>query len=506
MSPTTGAPLAGLQVRAVPEVIAQLTPVYPSTSTDANGDYVLRGLPRQTPDPMPGTAVNEAAMWGLVMVDPTAWHGSFIWWHTLLGDPAGGAPVPAVDASAGDATRSVTEYSGLALGGRVVGKVVDARGRAVVGIEVAPWTAFPWPPTLTGGKGRFVVPAGHAIRFLDPAGKYRTAFYPGVESEADALPVTAAPGAEVTITMKMLGDAARVTGDAWYAIGQPAAGVWVGNSAVRCDGAFSAGGFWPGATTIEFVAPIPDGNPTRTLHVTLAAGQTRDLGQVIMPSYIIEGQVVDETTGVPVAGARVDLMNPISWEEPHYLRYWAEAGVAGASAITDDNGWFRVWLADEPAGLPYLVIRDTQDPARFADQVYNRWPLVADPDAVLGDQVTDESPMDDQGAWFDVFVAESDLGVQVIDFGGGGPLQDAGVTLWQDTGGGWQPVYGAGTDENGWARFGVAAGSYRVQVQSPYGPQVEFYQDAPDLTAASDVPVGPLESTSITVEFGPFGP
>ena len=452
-----GTPLSGIEVRAVQVGPDQLTRVYPAAFTDSNGDYAIRGLPAFVADPIPETPTNEALVYGLVAVDPAAWHGILVWWHTLLDDdpsnpefydPDNNVPLVDFNHESETGVRNVN-FAGMAASGRVAGKVVNERGRPIAGIEVSVDSDSPWPPgTVTDRRGGFVIPAGAPLRFIDPAGKYREAWYPGVE-QLDAVAIeNPGAGQEVAITMRMLGDAATITGLAYYAVGVPAAGASPGP--VLCDGTFTLKGLWPGPQTVEFVPGFSDAIPTMTLHVNTSAGRVTDLGTVVLPTWIYEGWV--HTDGESIGGARVELVSAVDWDGGWQIIHWQDR-VPAAGAVTDDGGSFRVWLTSLPAGPPALLVTDTQDPARFVSQVFNGWPYrPAAPEAFQGDRLDDPDPWDDSGSPLQVQVAPASMLVTVLG-GGGDPIGGMGVELLQPQGDGeWDAVAGSQTGDAGLAR------------------------------------------------------
>jgi hypothetical protein len=326
--PRPTATLAGMRVRAVTDYDAQTQRIAPETLTLADGSYSIAGLPTHAPDPIASTAVNEALQYGLVLNDPTGWHGILIWWHTVLGgqDSYFGFELPTVDLSAGAAQ---TRDAWLEPSSRITGVVTNTKGRPVAGVLVDYLSAFPWPPVQTDAKGRYAItamydpgqPEGAVLRYRDESGAYREVLSGGVQWVRDASPVLVPEGSghEVTANVTLPGSPATITGAAWYAAGIPAADAWVGAydpafadpnadlsaglGSVACDGTFRITGLWPGAYTVWLGADTA----MTSRYVNVGEGKTEPLGTVLLPSGIVQGQVVDDATGESLAGIQVDL-------------------------------------------------------------------------------------------------------------------------------------------------------------------------------------------------------
>ncbi len=247
--------------------------------------------------------------------------------------------------------------------------MTNAKGRPVAGVFVDYLSAFPWPPVQTDAKGRYAItamydpgqPAGAILRYRDESGAYREVLSGGVQWAAEATPVLVPdePGHEVVANVTLPGSPATITGAVWYAAGVPASDAWVGaynpdfadpNSdwsagigSVACDGSFRIVGLWPGAYTVWLGADTA----MESRYVTLAEGQTASLGTVLLPSGIVQGQVVDDATGESLAGIQVDLyqwLDEVGDFVPladAYPGWWS--GYASARDVTDGNGQFRVF-------------------------------------------------------------------------------------------------------------------------------------------------------------------
>jgi hypothetical protein len=386
----TGAPLTGIEVRAVAASRDQLQRIAPMASTGAGGTFTIRDLPDVVPDPDHSTPENEAARYGLTFVDPTGWHQLWLWWFSGL--VPGPNDTPVVDLQTEPApVRDVA----LTHTARYTGVVRDGRGRPLAGIAVEPYSAFPYPPRLTDSKGRFAVeaglPDGWVLRFRDPSGRYRTTFSGGYELASQAIAADPTlvqaniPGTEKISNVTLL-EGSRMTGMVVYAAEVPAASAqvqawragyawddWenvVGGTAAACDGTFTMTGLWPGTHNVGFGAPGVYGLSITRTEGFPSAGGTLALGRVTLPSWIATGQV-DGPDG-PLEGIEIDLMGVDS--ESRF-----------AHAVSDAFGRFRVFT-------PYDASQGMQ--VRAHDPL-GRWPDQTQ-------DVQDLDPWDDQGphTWF----------------------------------------------------------------------------------------------------------
>ena len=161
---------------------------------------------------------------------------------------------------------------------------------------------------------------------------------------------------------------------------------------MACDGSFRISGLWPGAYTVWLGADTA----MESRYVTLAEGRTAALGTVLLPSGIVQGQVVDDATGEWLAGIQVDLYQwvdeaggyvPLADSYPGWWR-----GYAGARDVTDGNGQFRVF---SPNQCVVVGFHDTL--GRVPDEY---WPN--QPSADSAEQVCDDNQLDNQAAMLDV--------------------------------------------------------------------------------------------------------
>ncbi len=409
-------PVSGLVVRLTPEEYGWQATNTPSAVTNGNGVYSIPGLPKNVPDHpvytapgFTGQPVNGAARYGFVITDPAAWHTPWLWWLAQYQPDNAIWPdvIDVTDSSTWDMTASPVFLSRT---GRVNGKVVDQRGRALANISVSVVYAFGNFPVQTDARGRFMLPVQPAwpgisplpLQFIDPAGRYQSAFYPGVEYESQATavgPVDA--GQEMTLTMKMVSGAATLTGHAWYSVGVPAAGATVSAydpagytnptriagvpGTVACDGSFSVTGLWPGAYKVAF-APGNSG-PTQSSLANVSSGQTLSLGTVQMPSWVISGVVQEGSQASPgpaVGGIQVDAvvtgLSVNGQPVPGQAAALADYGMPSARAFSSEGGAglqtgrFELFLTYAPWGMGglYLTFEDPQ--GRFPDQVYRDYP------------------------------------------------------------------------------------------------------------------------------------
>ena len=412
----TGDPLAGIEVRAVAATNSQLQRLAPMATTGPTGAFTIVGLPDVVPDPVPATPDdNEAARYGLTFLDPTGWHQLWLWWFSDIPPAPNNTPVVDLD----EESEPVRDAA-LTPTARYTGVVRDARGRALSGIAVEPFSAFPYPPRVTDSKGRYAVeaglPDGWILRFSDPAGRYRTTFSGGYEFPSQAIAADPTlvqpntPGVEKVSNVTLL-TGSRVTGMVVYSAEVPAAGasvqVWrtgydandwynttLGTS-VACDGTFSLAGLWPGTHNIGFAPPRQYGVTVTTTEMIPAAGGTLALGRVTLPSWIALGQV--NGPDGPLEGIQVDLTG--SGQDSSF-----------AHAVTNSNGQFRVFT-------PYSAFQmDVQvhDPQ-------NRWPDQTQ-------SATDDDPWDSQGPLLQFQMAPPVArGIEgVVHDAGGNPI--AGIT------------------------------------------------------------------------------
>ena len=414
----SGTPIAGALVRLVPDAVGQLARNAVTVSTAADGSYVFAGLPLNAPDPEPTTPNNEARELGFMVVDPTGWHDLWLWWWSDFDELGNDTPVIVV----GGDTETYTRSAVLRASGRIAGKVVNDRGRAVAGIEVAPTTAFPYPPVVTDARGRFYLPAWpeptdpadapNTVGFRDPYGRYRTTYYPGVPYAEQGEPLFAEEDAEVTMTMTLLPDAARVIGTVWWTVGVPARGIEVaavepttgytsGSSLERplsaCDGTFAVTGLWPASYRLDvtyFAPPEHDGYVWAHEYVTLAAGETQNVGAVMLPSNIVDGRLTD-LGGNGIPGATAEL-----WLAFDFGGSWALyplSGLDGASQVTGSNGEFRFFAP--PIYSNTYVVRFVDDLGRYVGEWYSDVPLDADQAVIASTtfKVGDDNPYDSTG-------------------------------------------------------------------------------------------------------------
>jgi hypothetical protein len=392
---TTGVPLVGVEVRAVAESGSQTQRIAPMTVTAADGTYTLAGLPRYTPDPNPSTPQNEASRYGMTYVDPSGTHQLWLWWWSGFGPPAVPNDTPVVDVTV-DPT-SVRDVV-MRLTGRAIGVVSDARGRPLAGIAVEPMTAFPYPPRYTDAKGRYTIEGQGLLRFSDPKGVYRTTYSGGYQYAYQAVAADpslndgGAPGT-TRVTNVVLYTASRIVGSLVYTANLPGAGAAIGawepgfvndwyhtaapGLPAACNGTFAVTGLWAGTYNIT-AGSMWDWEPAVVRTVAVGANTTVDIGQLVLPSWIISGQVT--TPDGPGVGIVAEL-----WGfDPNSNQFvaLADIGMPWARTVTSADTWggFRLVITSQ---FPNLQLR-LHDPS-------GTW---ADPPP---ESVYDPSPWDNSG-------------------------------------------------------------------------------------------------------------
>lgn len=389
----TNAVLPGIEVRAVAATGSQTQLIAPMITTKANGTYALSGLPNVAPDPNPTTpGENEALRFGMTYIDPTGFHSLWLWWWSDIPEPDGVIlnNTPVVDLATSDTNRDVV----LRPSGRVTGVITDAKGRPLAGIAVEPWTAYPYPARYSDSKGRFSVEDTQLLQFRDPAGVYRTTYtggyqYPYQAQTADpTLGTQGTPGTTRISDVKLL-PGNRIVGTVIYSAQAPGAGAavhawepggvndWMRTAGpgvpTNCDGTYSLTGLWPGTYNVTF-GPMMQYTPSTTMTVTIAgSGTTVNLGQTVLPSWIITGQV--GANGDPVIGVVVDLMGMHPQSNGQMVPL-ADYGMSSARAVITDSsgGNFRVLTTMQTGSLQLRV----HDPSgTWADRTVD----VDDPDS-----------------------------------------------------------------------------------------------------------------------------
>ncbi|HVZ75439.1 MAG TPA: carboxypeptidase-like regulatory domain-containing protein [Polyangia bacterium] len=350
----------------------------------------LEGLALAGGAPVGGARVRLAAEDGALVRETTSgsdgrfvFHGLGVGGYSLRAthDQLASATAHAATSAprAGKPGAPVVVTLALTPGFAITGGVVDDRGRAVGGVEVRA-EATPGDPLAEVATAS----AGGAFRFAAlPAGAWRlVARAPGLVARA---PATVALGAAPVAPVRLeLVRAAVLSGRVVDARGLPIAGAEVrcvgaggddlaviydplplaaeaaalppgagharpGTRTVVADGAgtFRLSDLVPGTFHLEIARP--PSVPLRTGDWTLAAGEARDVGALVLrDGAVVGGRVVDDG-GRPVAGARVDV-----------------APSVGVFAETDDAGAFALTL---PAGHYTLAASAAGGDARVAIDV-----------------------------------------------------------------------------------------------------------------------------------------
>ena len=495
----SGRPLAGIDVRAYN--VGQWEAMFPSTLTDINGNYALRGVPvTNQPDPVPDEPGNQAQRYGMVMVDTLGWYMS-IWWIDEINTGVPASIVDVTDPSSLSYDKAMTRSS------RVSVTAVDTARRPVGGLEVLVDSAFPYPVFVTNTKGQAFVPMGgpgetgtRTVGLRDPLGQYRTTWYGEAPAIAVARTFEFGPDNDTPVKITVRKDAATVIGTVAYATGgaAPPTNVqarlpgstdpWtslMSSTAMHRNGQFELRGLWPGTPAQIVLQAEPAGEIDASL-VTPTSG-TNYVGTQRLPARAVNGWASDNE-GQPAAGVHVDLWLMGDEGRPEWVDF------PGAHAVTDGEGNFGTlyipWTPDD-SGEMFVSFTDPRstdpgdpDPRQYAGEWYYNVPYTdpAELDQTTLDAisiVTDDNPYDSQGFQVDAQLdpvpswTASGFAFASAD---GRSLQDIQVDLYTVDGDALVPVDGsvstahASTDANG---------SYKVSLpfEPPSGQLVLRFSD-----------------------------
>ena len=255
----TGAPLAGISIRAYAGAPMNSIGNFASATTNASGAYTLRGMPAQTfiEANIGSSGINAVSAW---------WNGSGGVFGPFNARPLAVAP---------GATLSGIDMQ-LAQGGVIEGRITNGTGTGLPGVSVAAFMEMACSPSqassaTTDADGEFTlvgVPAGKA-HVAGSGGNYIPTWWNGAGGAAkyaDSAAVTVVAGqtvSDVTVPLPLGG---AISGTVLDAGGHPLYGVILSTVSQACasvppatgysavsyaDGTFTLGGVPAGATYVK---------------------------------------------------------------------------------------------------------------------------------------------------------------------------------------------------------------------------------------------------------------
>lgn len=477
------------------------------TQTDADGFYRLSNL-------MPGIY--------LIHADPR--EAPFVYLEQFY-----------LDAATIDAATPITLTAGQELDGidlqllpaqRIAGRVSGPEGQPLqhicptlwqVGAD-AQWQKFPLvsqiETNLQGGYRYGVIPDGsYRLEFRDcfPQGIYAREYYSDVYDFEDAFTLDLGPkgyfhdvDAQLELRSHITGRVTNLEGEGlpdvsvtalYQPTEGPSEGDWVlaGSATSNSDGFYDVGNLEQDtyrllfSDTGEHERYLPEyyDNAYKVDEATgVSVGHSETItGVDIVLTYggWITGKVTDGA-GVPVGGVAA-----IAWRERQQLSHTPVWEIISWGA-TDAAGRYTIRRL-EPGS--YRILFDDSELGRYAPQYFQNASVI---EAATDVQVQRDSETPD----IDATLSRAASIAGQLTNGNGTPASGVVVAAYQwvtDTVGKWQPVRYADSDAEG-AYFlgGLGVGVYRVgfavtdfQSDSPY--VAEYYDDAPDIQQAKDIPL-----------------
>lgn len=377
----TGAPLAGISIRAYAGAPMNSIGNFASATTNASGAYTLRGMPAQTfiEANIGSSGINAVSAW---------WNGSGGVFGPFNARPLAVAP---------GATLSGIDMQ-LAQGGVIEGRITNGTGTGLPGVSVAAFMEMACSPSqassaTTDADGEFTlvgVPAGKA-HVAGSGGNYIPTWWNGAGGAAkyaDSAAVTVVAGqtvSDVTVPLPLGG---AISGTVLDAGGHPLYGVILSTVSQACasvppatgysavsyaDGTFTLGGVPAGATYVKTSPALRRTDHAVTWYdggtgtsacggaqgVTVASGETTSgVNMTTLHGGIIGGTL----TGAGEAGlncvpvlARTDTA--------------CQGGNYSSTALSIYDGTYTLYGV--PAGSAYVGTYAAATSQRLQDQYWN---------------------------------------------------------------------------------------------------------------------------------------
>lgn len=442
-------------------------------ATQADGTYTITGITADT---------------YTVEFDPSDGISAPQYWNA---QPKTGTPTPLV-VQTGEVVTKID--AALEVGGSISGSVTDNLGNPVAGVDVqAQGSVNVHGNAFTAADGTYTIGGlaadTYTVQFSPADATVVGQFWNDQLFNGTPTPVAVVAGHGVTGIDAVLARASSISGTVTDSSGAPVAGASVTVSGATigsatahtaADGSYTIGGLPAGTYTVEYFPsdgtltaqywngqPL-DGTPTP---INLTVGQSETgINAVLSGGASISGTVTDRH-GVPVANAFVDA---------------ERAGGGSALAYTGSDGTYT--MTGVPAGT--YTVQFTPADASLLGQYWNDQPLTGTPTPVVvgvGANVTGINAGLDAPASVSGTVTGSS----------GAPVANALVWVAGARGtSGFAQTAADGT----YTVTGLPADSYTVEfdpgVDNQATMQMQYWQDSPDLAAATPVVVASGEAAT----------